>query len=308
MSGWRAGLVAIALGGVVLAVGWFLNRPDPSDPTSTTDPVTQSDLRLACSAAFSLVCDELAELNGYGRSDYSISDPIPEDAVVIGFASDLPAGATVFARSPIAIAVWAEKAPTLENECGTVTPACLVEQAGTPWSEIGGSSGWGAVRLGLSDPETGIADLEAWKLIASQNPGTDFGQFVPLRRETDGDVVTDLVLFPSRADIVVASEVAIGSQLANARGRAGRIRVYYPDPTPFLAVAAIGEGRAAANFIESLGSEDNQALLGSLGLRPLIGETTNLMQDLGTPAGEAPAVTEAEKSALVTSWNSLIGN
>ena len=308
MSGWRAGLVAVALGGIVLAVGWFLNRPDPSDPTSTTDPEIQSDLRLACSQAFTLVCDELAANNGLRRINYTIDDPVPEDAVVIGFAADLPPEATAFARSPLAIGVWAEKAGTLENACGVVDAACLVEQAGTPWGDIDGSSDWGAVRLGLADPYTGISDQEAWKLIAAQNPSTGFGQFVPLKQATDGDVLADMVLFASRADIVVGSEVAIASQLENARGRAGRIRVYYPDPTPYLQVAALGSGRAAQNFIESLATPEYQALLGSLGLRPLTGEPQNLMEDLGTPGAEAAGITEAEKAPLIASWDSLIGS
>jgi hypothetical protein len=301
-------LVAVALGAIVLVVGWFINRPDPSDPPTTTDPVVDSDLLLACSTAFELVCDELASRHGLQRADYSIGAEIPEDTVVIGFAADLPAEATAFARSPVAIGVWAEKAGTLENACGAVDPACLVEQAGTPWDEIEGSSDWGIVRLGLADPETGIADQEAWKLIASQNPPPGFGEFVPLRQESDGRVLSEMVLFPSRADIVVASEVAIGSQLENARGRAGRIRVYYPDPGPFLTVSAFGEGRAAGNFIELLAGPETQALLGSLGLRPISGEVVDLMQDLGTPGAESAGITDAEKAALVASWDSLIGS
>ena len=120
----------------------------------------------------------------------------------------------------MAIGVWAEKAGTLENACGEIDPACLVEQAGTPWADIDGSSDWGSVRLGLADPDTGISDQEAWKLIAAQNPSAGFGQFVPLKQTTDGNVLADMVLFPSRADIVVGSEVAIASQLENAPGGA----------------------------------------------------------------------------------------
>ncbi len=43
-------------------------------------------------------------------------------------------------------------------------------------------------------------------------------------------------------------------------------------------MAAIGSGRAAQNFIESLATPEYQALLGSLGLRPLTGEAQNLMR------------------------------
>jgi hypothetical protein len=48
-------------------------------------------------------------------------------------------------------------------------------------------------------------------------------------------------------------------------------------------------------------------MLGSLGLRPLTGDATNLLRDLGTPGAEMTAVTEAEKAALVDGWNTLIG-
>jgi len=300
--------VAVTLGAVVLAVGWFLNRPDPTDPTISTNPTIDADLQLACSQAFTLVCDELALRNGLGRTDYAIGDPTPADSVVIGFGGDLPPEATVFARSPVAIGIWAEKAPTLEIACGTVDPTCLVEQAGKSWAEIGGSPDWGTVRLGLADPAAGMADLEAWRLIAAENPGNGLRASVPLRPESEGDLIEEMVLFPSRVDIIVGSEVAIGSQLANARARAGRIDVYYPDPTPYLPVAAIGDGRAARNLVQSLTSPEIQALLGSLGLRPLNGDAQNLMQDLGTPGAEGPLATDAEKATLQASWDSLIGS
>jgi hypothetical protein len=229
------------------------------------------------------------------------------DTVVIGFAADLPAGASTFARSPMAIAVWAEKAPRLEQVCGEVTPACLVEQAGTRWEDLGGSPGWGTLRLGLADPETGIADLEAWKLVAAERPTDGFRQYVPLTSQDDGGVMRDLVLFSSRADAVVASEVAIASQLANARARAGRLDVFYPEPTPYLQVAAIGDGRAAGSFIESLMDPEIQGLLGSLGLRPLTGEPVDLLEDLGQPGTEAALATESERPTLVASWDTLMG-
>lgn len=307
MSGWRAGLIALALGGVILAIGWVIGRDDPSPSPGTSLPVVEADLTLACPASFSLVCSELATRFGLGTDIYVLGSEIGADTVVIGFAGDLPPETTPFARSPIAIAIWAEKAPTLQQTCGQVDPLCLVSQAGTSWDEMGGSPDWGTLRLGLADPETGIADLEAWKLVAAQQPENGFRQFVPLTNQDGGGLMRDLVLFPSRADAVVTSEVAIGAQLANARTRAGRLDVFYPEPTPFLTVAAIGEGRAARNFVDSLTGEEIQALLGSLALRPLNGEPTNLLEDLGQPGTEGVVASESERPALVTSWDTLIG-
>jgi hypothetical protein len=307
MSGWRAGLVALALGGVILAIGWVIGRDEAAPPPSSTVPGVDSDLTLACPESFSLVCANLADRFGLARSGFVPEADLAPDTVVIAYAADLPPEATAFARSPMAIAIWAEKAPRLQEVCGEINPACLVSQAGTTWEELGGSPDWGTLRLGLADPESGPADLEAWKLIAVERPPAGFGQFVPLTSTDGGNLMRDLVLFSSRADVVVSSEVAIASQLANARARAGRLEVYYPEPTPYLPVAAIGRGRAADGFIESLLAEEIQSLLGSLGLRPLTGEATNLLEDLGQPGAEGVLVTEAERPALIASWNTLIG-
>lgn len=307
MSGWRAGLVALALGGVILAIGWVIGRDAPTPGPGTSVPVAEADVTLACTQTFSLVCGELASRFGLASTGYTLGSEIASDTVVIGFAGDLPAEAISFARSPIAIAIWAEKAPRLQQACGLVDPACLVGEAGTSWEELGGSPDWGTLRLGLADPETGIADLEAWKLIADQQPPPGFRQFVPLTSQDGGSLLRDLVLFSSRADAVVSSEVAIAAQLANARARAGRLEVYYPEPTPYLPVAALGEGRAANSFVESLSGPEIQALLGSLGLRPLTGEPTDLLEDLGEPGTETAGASQAERPALVASWDTLIG-
>jgi hypothetical protein len=72
-------------------------------------------------------------------------------------------------------------------------------------------------------------------------------------------------------------------------------------------VVAYGEGREAAQLVESLTVADIGAMLGSLGLRPLTGEATNLLRDLGTPGAEMTGVGEAERTALLDGWNTLVG-
>ena len=101
---------------------------------------------------------------------------------------------------------------------------------------------WGTMLIGLADPTEGIADLEAWRLVAAANPPPGFGEWVRLRAADGGQLLADLVLFPSRADAVVASEAAIASQLENARARAGRLVVFYPDPGPFVADRGLRRG------------------------------------------------------------------
>jgi hypothetical protein len=309
VSGWRAGLVALAVGGLVLAIGWVATRDgDPSTSTTTLPGVEDPDVALACPPALELACDGLAQTLGTSRGPLPGGE-IPADTLVINFAGDLPAelAAQPFARTPIAIAVWGERAPTLEDTCGAIDIQCLVDNAGQTWEALGGPSAWGTMLIGLADPTEGIADLEAWRLVAVANPPAGFGELVRLRADDGGQLVADLVLFPSRADAVVTSEAAIASQMENARGRAGRLVVFYPDPGPYLAIAAYGEGRAVQNLIERLSTPEIQELLGSLGLRPSTGEATNLLRDLGTPGSELPAATEAEKSALISSWQSVVG-
>lgn len=306
MSGWRAGLIALALGGVILAMGWVLNRD--GSPSVTTQPGTvDADVILACPIALSLSCDELADILGAGRATYR-TGAIAADTLVVAFAADLPADleSQAFAASPIALAVWGERAPTLQSACGSVTLGCLVTMAGTSWEALGGPATWGTFLLGLADPNEGISDLEAWRLVAAADPPDDFGDSVRLRASDDGQLLVDLVLLPSRADAVVASEAAIASQLANARERSGRLAVFYPDPTPYVSISFYGEGRAARNLGARLLEADVQAMLGSLGLRPLTGEAGNLLRDLGTPGAEMPGLTDAEKPALVESWSRLV--
>jgi hypothetical protein len=309
LSGWRAGLIALAVGGLVLAIGWVATRDgSPSTSTTTVSGVENPDVALACPLALQLACDGLADVLGTSRTLLSPGE-IPADTLVINFAGDIAPelAAQHFARSPVAIAVWGERAATLETNCGAIDVQCLVDKAGQTWEELGGPATWGTMLIGLADPTEGIADLEAWRLVAAAAPPPGLGEWVRLRAGEGGQLLADLVLFPSRADAVVASEAAIASQLENARARAGRLVVFYPDPGPFLSVAAYGEGRGARNLVERLLEPDIQSRLGSLGLRPPTGEATNLLRDLGMPGSELQAATEAEKPGLISSWQSVVG-
>jgi hypothetical protein len=306
MSGWRAGLVALAVGGVILAAGWAFSR-SPDLPGSTTIP-EEADVTLVCPPAYSLVCDQLALRWGAARATLRPGDQPEAGTLVIAPRSDLPPGSdpVVFARTPIAIAIWQERAPALERAC-PIQVSCLIDQAGVAWSELGGPTGWGMVTLGLADPAEGIADLEAWRLFVDGGAGQGLGSHVRLRAADEGQLTSDLILFPSRADVIVTSEVAIASQLENARQRAGRLAVFYPSPTPFVAVAARGAGRAAERLADQLLTEELQGLLGSLGLRPLTGEAAQLPSELGTPDGEMAPVDPADREALVEAWRMLVG-
>jgi hypothetical protein len=306
VSGWRAALVAVLVGGLVLAVGWSLNRPDSPGTTGTTDAPAGAGV-LACPPALDLACDGLAAQIGAGRQVYTGGE-VAEGTVVIAEAGALAAEAEPFARTPIALAVWHEKAPTLADLCGAIDVDCLVDNSGRPWSDIGGSAAWGRLGLGLADPTSGDVDLEAWRLVSEAGPGADFADSVRLQSADDGALTSDLVLFPTRADAVISGEVAIAGQLMNAQNRTGRLDVFYPAASGWVEYRVVaGRGRDADRLLSDLLAPALQASLGSLGLRPLNGEASGLMQGLGQPGTALPALTDAERDSLIASWTSTFG-
>ena len=134
MSGWRAGLVALAVGGVFLAAGWALTRDNaPIDPISTTGQPVDADVTLACPTAYELVCDQLATRYQAAHVTYRFGAEIPDGTVVIAPVADIPAGLAVtpFARSPIAIAIWQERSPALLRGCD-ITIAVSSTRPGWP--------------------------------------------------------------------------------------------------------------------------------------------------------------------------------
>jgi hypothetical protein len=306
VSGWRAALVAVLVGGVVLAIGWWLNRPDSPGTTGTTDPPAGAGV-LACPPALDLACDGLAAEVGAARRTYTGGE-VAEGTVVIAEAAALPEAAEPFARTPVAIAVWHEKAPTLSETCGGIDVACLVENAGRAWSDLGGSASWGSLGLGLADATQGAVDLDAWRLVDGAGPPAGFADAVRLQSADDGILLSDLVIFPTRADAVISGEAAIAGQLVNAQNRTGRLDVFYPTASGWVEYRVVaGPGRAADRLLSDLLAPELQAVLGSLGLRPLDGEATGLMQGLGQPGTPLPALTDAEKDSLIASWTNTFG-
>lgn len=310
MSGWRAGLVAAAVGGLILIVGIIVHAVggDDGDPGTTTT-AAPGDVTLACVPALGDACADLGATLGVATRIYRPGTDPGDRVVVLAPAADLPAGllGTPAARSPIAIAVWRERAVILAPACGgTVNMACLEGAYGRQWGDLGGDAAWAAFKVGLADPTRSASAMEAWRLVVDSG-GVPAGLDASLRVRAadDAALMLEVAQFgPSRADAVITTEVAIAGQLVNVWD-VGRLEVYYPDPGPWVEYVAAARGSEAERLVERLLSPEIQGRLPTFGLRPAIGEAGGLPEGLGAPGQPFAPLDAAERDALLAAWQDL---
>lgn len=307
MSGWRAGLVAAAVGGLILAVGAVVAALGGDGDTSETT-VPSAHVTLACVPALETVCADLGVELGVSTATYRPGTDPGDDVVVVAPAADLPADLTgsVVARSPVAIAVWRERAVVLSPGCGgTIDLACLEAAYGREWGDLGGNPAWALFTIGLADPNRSASALEAWRVVAGAGVPTGLADSLRLRGDDDASLLLELAQFgPSRADVVVSTEVAIAAQLENVWD-VGRLEVSYPDPGPWIEYVAATRGGDAAGLAERLLTPEVQSRLSGLGLRPANGEPAELPEGLGTPGQPMGSLSDAERAALLEAWQEL---
>lgn len=71
------------------------------------------------------------------------------------------------ARTPLVIIIRSDRRATLESSCGGVIDwSCIVRRANTTWSEMGGPSAWGSLRVGVDRPERTTGGLVTLAQIA----------------------------------------------------------------------------------------------------------------------------------------------
>jgi hypothetical protein len=155
--------------------------------------------------------------------------------------------------SPLVFVAWEDRAKALESFGGgtinwkTIHKAVASNQG---WPAVKGKPEWGFVKLGHTDPTRSNSGLQTLVLIALEYFGRSTGgelhvedvlkpDFQKFLRELEAGVtrfesstgifMTDMVRFgPSKYDIAVVYESSAISQLSNAQGRWGNLRVYYP--------------------------------------------------------------------------------
>lgn len=305
MGRWRAAAIALAVGGVILAAGYAvprIGRPGGAPEPTVAGPAGS----LACPTALTAACRAVGDTLGVPVTVWTEGDPLPPGSAVLAAAADLPADAPrgrVVASSPLVLGVWSERAGVLATRCGAVDLACLGGVLGARWVDVGGPDEWGTVTVGIPDPARTGTGLAAWALLAGEatDPALDAG--LRLVSETDGRLAADLVLFgPSRADAVVASEVSLAAQLANAIGRGGRIEIVYPPASPWIDYVAVASDGGAAGLVSRLDGPEAAAAMAGAGLRPAAGGTAGLPAELGEPGERLPLPDEAERATLMSRW------
>src|SRR5918996_676293 len=142
--------------------------------TAAAEPAVPDDVRVACVRELAPVCDALdasspplveeaaATVARFGDAELPFDvwltlDPWP----ALGANARARAGqaeltqhqSAVLARAPVVLAVQADRLEPMQQACGgALSWRCLAEQADQPWTDIGGQSTWGRVKVGIDQP------------------------------------------------------------------------------------------------------------------------------------------------------------
>jgi ABC-type molybdate transport system substrate-binding protein len=201
--------------------------------------------------------------------------------------------------TPLVFVCWEDRAQALlKASGGTITWKAISKAVTSPqgWLAVGGQGKWGFVKLGHTDPTKSNSGLEALYLMSLEYTGKsklavedlldpkyqDFikgiEKGVTKFEPSTGTFMTDMVRFgPSKYDIAVVYESLAISELANAAGRWGKLKVYYPATTIWSdhPVAMLqgtwvtaDQKAAARQFIAYLRSKPAQQRALDFGFRP----------------------------------------
>ncbi len=304
MSGWRAALVAVAVGAVILAAGFVFGGDDgPSIPEDA------GGVSLACAPGLEIACRAVAIELGVAYRAWLVGAEVPDRTVVVAPAADLPVGleaGPVILRSPVVIGAWRQRALVLLSRCGALDFECVSDAMGKGWMEMGGSAEWGDFKIGLADPQLSEEGMLAWAAASPLADADTLSLSITLVAPSAGRLASDMVLFgDSRADLAITTEAALAGQMANAPGRGGRIEVFYPVSSPWVEYVAYGRGRGTSSLIERLGSVELEPVWAAAGVRSAQHEVTGLREGLGEPGVAAPAPDADTRARLIDDWKEV---
>ncbi|WNG19634.1 substrate-binding domain-containing protein [Cystobacter fuscus] len=254
--------------------------------------------------------------------------------------------------TPLVFVVWEDRAEVLQKVSGGAVSWKSIHKAVASdqgWPAIGGRPEWGFVKLGHTDPTRSNSGLQAMLLATLEFHGKRSGLTVGdllkpeyqtwvkelekgvTRFETStGTFMTDMVRFgPSKYDVAVVYENLAISQLANAQGRWGNLKVYYPALTlwsdhPAALVQADWvtpeQKDAARGLLTYLRSRPVQERALAFGFRPADPSVPIKTQDAANPFTrlapqgiqvDVPPVAEVPEGPVVrnllTMWSRVVG-
>lgn len=201
--------------------------------------------------------------------------------------------------TPLVFVAWEDRASVLSKGTGgTITWKTIRKAVASPqgWAGVGGKPEWGFVKLGHTDPTRSNSGLQSLVLMSLDYYGKttldigdvlkpDYQAFVKDVEKgvtkfeaSTGTFMTDMVRFgPSKYDVSLVYENLAVSQLENAQGRWGNLKVYYPQTTlwsdhPIAVLNADwvspAQRAAARTWIAWLKSRPNQERALAYGFRP----------------------------------------
>ena len=156
--------------------------------------------------------------------------------------------------TPLVFVAWEDRAEALtKSGAGRINWRSLrsAVTSNEGWPAVGGKPEWGFVKLGHTDPTRSNSGLNALVSMTYEyyrkTSGLQVGDLLKRDYQTwivdiekgvgrfessTGTFMTDMVRFgPSRFDVAYVYESLAISQLDNAQGRWGNLRVYYPATT-----------------------------------------------------------------------------
>lgn len=305
-----AAVGAIALVLVALVVRGIIDGDE--DGGAEAGPPGDERVVLACDAELSEVCGALDGVEVVVQPSATTSA-----AVVDGGAGDIDGWVTTdvwlevtdgrtesavgqaerLANTGVALAVVPDRAGALRQLCADVsTWRCVGENAGRAWSELGGETTWGPLRVGMpsANSATGLSILTAAAVgwfegtdFATNDFGADFSSWLARLTSASGSGDRDpLATMLQRAGAYSAA----GTLAARIEGVSRPVETIAPAPPAAATVVLVdrpggtGLGDVAA---------DLRAALVDRGWRPAEGPPTSVL-----PPGVAGALHEAWRTAV----------
>jgi hypothetical protein len=255
--------------------------------------------------------------------------------------------------TPLVFAIWEDRAAVLQQAAGGKVTWKAIHKAvvsNQGWPALGGKDSWGFVKLGHTDPTRSNSGMQALVLMTIEYTGKrsgievgdvlkpDYQAFVkevergvPKFESSTGIFMTDMIRFgPSKYDIAVVYENLAISQLENAQGRWGGLKIYYPETTlwsdhPAGVLAADwvtdAQRRAARTYLAFLRARPEQELALAYGFRPADPSVPIKSADpknpftrlapYGVSVDLPPAVTPPDTPVvrnLLMMWTRVVGN